>query len=106
MVPIVGIAHVSYLPNNRVVGISKLAWVVDAYARRLQSQETMTAQISRCIEQALQPRGVTVIVKAEHLCMTSRGVSKPNVAMVTRSFTGVFKTDNVIERRLYDLMDI
>ena len=106
VVPIVGTAHVAYLPNNRVVGISKLARVVDAYARRLQTQETMTAQISCCIERSLQPRGVAVIVKAQHQCMTSRGVSKPNVAMVTRSFTGVFKTDHIMERRLYDLMDI
>lgn len=106
VVPIVGTAHVAYLPNNRVVGISKLARVVDAYARRLQTQETMTAQISRCIEQELQPRGVAVIVKAQHQCMTSRGVSKPNVAMITRAFTGVFKTDPAMERRLNDLMGI
>ncbi len=105
VVPIVGTAHVAYLPSNRVVGISKLARVVDAYARRLQTQETMTAQIARCIEQALQPRGVAVIVKAQHQCMTTRGVNKPGVAMVTRTMTGVFESDPVMERRLMDLIN-
>lgn len=84
VVPITGTAHVAYLPSERVVGISKLARVVDGFARRLQTQETMTAQIARCIEQALQPRGVAVIIKAQHQCMTTRGVNKPGVAMVTR----------------------
>jgi GTP cyclohydrolase I len=105
VVPIVGTAHVAYLPSNRVVGISKLARVVDGFARRLQTQETMTAQIARCIEQALQPRGVAVIVKAQHQCMTTRGVNKPGVAMVTRTMTGVFDNDPVMERRLMDLIN-
>jgi GTP cyclohydrolase I len=105
VVPIVGTAHVAYLPSNRVVGISKLARVVDGFARRLQTQETMTAQIARCIEQALQPRGVAVIVKAQHPCMTTRGVNKPGVAMVTRTMTGVFDNDPVMERRLMDLIN-
>ena len=105
VVPIVGTAHVAYLPSNRVVGISKLARVVDAYARRLQTQETMTAQIARCIEQSLQPRGVAVIVKAQHQCMTTRGINKPAVAMVTRTMTGVFESDPIMERRLMDLIN-
>lgn len=105
VVPITGTAHVAYLPSDRVVGISKLARVVDAYARRLQTQETMTAQIAQCIEQALRPRGVAVIVKAQHQCMTTRGVNKPGVAMVTRTFTGDFEADPVTERRLIDLIN-
>ena len=104
VVPITGTAHVAYLPSERVVGISKLARVVDGFARRLQTQETMTAQIARCIEQALQPRGVAVIIKAQHQCMTTRGVNKPGVAMVTRTMTGVFDSDPVMERRLMDLI--
>lgn len=104
VVPISGIAHIGYLPADRVVGISKLARVIDAYSRRLQTQEKMTAQIAQCIEQALQPRGVAVIVKAQHQCMTTRGVSKPGVSMVTRTLTGVFNTDPAMERRLMELI--
>ncbi len=104
VVPISGKAHIAYLPNNRVVGISKLARVLDAYARRLQTQETMTAQIASCIDRALQPRGVAVIVKAQHQCMTSRGVSKPGVAMVTRTFTGVFSEEPAMEARLMNML--
>lgn len=105
VVPITGTAHVAYLPSDRVVGISKLARVVDAYARRLQTQETMTAQIAHCIDKALRPRGVAVIVKAQHQCMTTRGVNKPGVAMVTRTMTGIFDDDPVMERRLMDLIN-
>lgn len=105
VVPITGAVHVAYLPASRVVGISKLARVVDAYARRLQTQETMTAQIADCIERTLKPKGVAVIVKAQHQCMTTRGVSKPGVAMVTRTMTGVFDTDPLMERRLMDLIN-
>lgn len=104
VVPITGTAHVAYLPRDRVVGISKLARVVDAYARRLQTQETMTAQIARCIDEALSPKGVAVIVNAQHQCMTTRGVNKPGVAMVTRTFTGVFDSDPLMERRLMDMI--
>ena len=104
VVPIVGSAHVAYLPAKRVVGISKLARVVDAYARRLQTQETMTAQIANCIEKTLLPKGVAVIVKAQHQCMTTRGVNKPGVAMVTRTFTGEFHENQTMERRLMDLL--
>jgi GTP cyclohydrolase I len=105
VVPITGTAQIAYLPADRVVGISKLARVVDAYARRLQTQETMTAQIANCIDQALRPRGVAVIIKAQHQCMTTRGVNKPGVAMVTRTFTGAFDADPVIEQRLMDLIN-
>ncbi len=104
VVPISGNAHIAYLPDNKVVGISKLARVLDAYARRLQTQETMTAQIASCINGALRPRGVAVIVKAQHQCMTSRGVNKPGVAMVTRTFTGVFKDDPAMEMRLMNML--
>jgi GTP cyclohydrolase I len=105
VVPIIGTAHIAYLPSNRVVGISKLARVVDAYSRRLQTQETMTAQIADCIEHALLPRGVAVIIKAQHQCMTTRGVNKPGVAMVTRTMTGVFHSDPTMERRFMDLIN-
>src|SRR5688572_15329426 len=83
MAPIIGRAHVGYLPNGKVVGISKLARVVDAYARRFQVQEKMTAQIAQCIERALAPRGVGVVIEAAHECMTTRGVHKRGVSMVT-----------------------
>ena len=104
VVPISGIAHIAYLPDKKVVGISKLARVLDAYARRLQTQETMTSQIASCIEGALRPRGVAVIIRAQHQCMTSRGVNKPGVTMVTRTFTGVFKDDAAMETRLMSLL--
>ena len=93
MIPFVGQAHIAYYPTDRVVGISKLARVVEIFARRLQTQETMTAQIAECIEQALQPRGVAVMIDAVHQCMSLRGVQKPNVATITTQFTGVFKDE-------------
>ncbi len=98
VVPIIGRAHVAYLPHRRVVGISKLARVVDAYAKRLQIQEKMTAQIANTIDQVLQPRGVAVIIEAQHQCMTTRGVHKPGVAMVTSRMLGAFR-DNAETRR-------
>ena len=93
ILPVIGKAHVAYLPNRRVVGISKLARVVEAYARRLQIQERMTAQIANTIEEALQPRGIAVVIEAEHQCMTTRGVMKPGVSMVTSRMLGSFRTD-------------
>lgn len=93
IVPIIGKAHVAYLPDKRVVGISKLARVVEAYAKRLQIQETLTAQIAGTIQNALQPQGVAVVIEAAHTCMTTRGIRKPGVSMVTRRFLGAFKTD-------------
>ncbi|MFG1476824.1 GTP cyclohydrolase I FolE [Xanthobacter agilis] len=96
MVPIIGKAHVAYLPAERVVGISKLARVVEAYAKRLQIQETLTAQVADAIQTALRPRGVAVVIEAAHMCMTTRGIRKPGVTMVTRRLTGAFRTDEVL----------
>ncbi|MCU4160726.1 GTP cyclohydrolase I FolE [Acidiphilium sp. AL] len=98
MVPIVGVAHVGYLPDKRVVGISKLARVVDAYAKRLQIQEKLTAQIANTINDVLQPRGVAVVIEAGHECMSTRGVHKTGVAMVTSRMLGAFR-DNPSTRR-------
>ena len=98
VVPIIGKAHVAYLPHRRVVGISKLARVVDAYAKRLQIQEKLTAQIANTINDVLQPRGVAVIIEAQHQCMTTRGIHKPGVAMVTSRMLGAFR-DNAETRR-------
>lgn len=93
MLPIIGVAHVAYLPGDRVVGISKLARVVEVFARRLQTQETMTAQIAEAIEMALRPRGVAILVDALHQCMTMRGVHKINASTITTRFTGCFADD-------------
>ena len=93
MAPIIGRVHVGYLPDGKVVGISKLARVVDAYARRLQVQEKMTAQIADCIQRVLQPRGVGVVIEASHGCMTTRGVHKRGVSMVTSKMLGGFRDD-------------
>ncbi len=93
MVPIIGKAFVAYLPDKRVVGISKLARVVEAYAKRLQIQEKMTAQIANAINDVLKPKGVAVVVEAEHQCMTTRGVEKPGVSMVTSTMLGAFRDD-------------
>ena len=98
MVPIIGRAHVAYLPHRRVVGISKLARVVDAYAHRLQIQEKLTAQIANTIQDVLQPLGTAVIIEAAHECMTTRGVHKTGVSMVTSRMLGVFR-DNPTTRR-------
>ena len=102
--PMIGTAHVAYLPSNRVVGISKLARVVDAFARRLQSQETLTNQIAGAIETALQPRGVAVLLEAEHQCISTRGIHKTGVACVTRAMTGEFQTDPRAEDRFMRLV--
>ncbi len=103
LVPIVGKAHVAYLPERRVVGISKLARVVDVFARRLQIQERMTAQIADTIQQVLEPRGVAVVIEAVHHCMVMRGVNKPGSTMVTSRLTGVFKDDPSVKRELLAL---
>ena len=104
LVPIVGKAHVAYLPERRVVGISKLARVVDVFARRLQIQERMTAQIADTIQQVLEPRGVAVVIEAVHHCMVMRGVNKPGSTMVTSRLTGVFKDDPSVKRELLALV--
>ena len=102
LVPILGTAHIAYLPDRRVVGISKLARVLDSFARRLQTQETLTAQVANCIQTALQPRGVAVLIDAQHQCMTTRGVHKPDVSMVTTRFTGAFQDDQDLRNRFLD----
>ena len=93
MAPIIGKCHVGYLPRNKVVGISKLARVVEAFARRLQVQEKMTAQIANCIQDVLNPKGVGVVIEAAHQCMTTRGIHKTDVSMVTSQMLGGFRTD-------------
>jgi len=98
MVPIIGKAHVAYLPGSRVVGISKLARVVEIYARRLQIQEKLTAQIANTLQDVLNPRGVAVVIEAAHECMTTRGVRKPGVTMVTSRMLGAFR-ENAATRR-------
>jgi GTP cyclohydrolase I len=100
MVPIIGRAHVAYLPYRRVVGISKLARLVDAYAARLQIQEKLTAQIANTIQQVLEPRGVAVVIEAAHQCMTTRGVHKPGVTMVTSRMLGAFRDDPTTRREV------
>ncbi len=96
--PIIGRTHVAYLPDRRVVGISKLARLVEVYARRLQIQEKMTAQIANALERVLQPKGVAVVVEATHHCMTTRGVHKPGVTMVTSRMLGAFRNDPATRR--------
>jgi len=103
MVPIIGRLHVAYLPDRRVVGISKLARVAETYARRLQIQEKLTAQIANTIQTVLQPRGVAVVIEAQHQCMTTRGVHKPGVSMVTSRMLGVFR-DNPATRQEFMAM--
>ena len=93
VVAIIGKAHVGYLPDRKVVGISKLARVVEAFARRLQVQESMTAQIANCIQDILRPKGVGVIIVGEHQCMTTRGVRKHDVSMITSQLLGQFRSD-------------
>lgn len=103
MVPIIGTAHVAYMPRDRVVGISKLARVVETYAKRLQIQEKMTAQIAEAIQDALDPLGVAVVVSAQHQCMTTRGVKKPGVSMVTTRMLGVFKEDKLLRNEFLSM---
>ncbi|MCT7666687.1 GTP cyclohydrolase I FolE [Shinella kummerowiae] len=93
MVPIIGKAHVAYLPNGRVLGLSKIARVVEIFGRRLQTQETMTAQIAKSIDETLNPRGVAVMIEAEHMCMAMRGIQKQGSTTLTTTFTGAFKTE-------------
>ena len=102
LVPIQGIAHIAYMPDQRVVGISKLARVLNGFAHRLQTQETLTAQVADCIQNVLRPKGVAILIDAQHQCMTTRGVRKPGVSMITTRFTGVFKTDDLLSSRFID----
>lgn len=106
MAPIIGRAHVGYLPDRKVVGISKLARVVDGFARRFQVQEKLTAQIAHCIADTLQPRGVAVVVDAQHECMTTRGVHKRGVSMVTSQMLGTFREDARTRAEFLRFIDI
>ncbi len=105
MAPIIGRAWVAYIPNGRVVGISKLARVVQVYAKRLQIQEKMTAQIANVIDEVLQPQGVAVLIKAEHHCMTTRGVMKPGTDLVTSRMLGVFRDSAITRQEFLSLVD-
>ncbi|MEE8144306.1 MAG: GTP cyclohydrolase I FolE [Kiloniellales bacterium] len=104
LAPIIGKAHVAYMPRNRVIGISKLVRVVEAYARRLQIQEKMTAQIANTINEVLEPKGVAVVIEAAHQCMTTRGVHRPGVAMVTSRMLGLFRKDARTRREFLALI--
>ncbi|QXM25795.1 GTP cyclohydrolase I FolE [Elioraea tepida] len=106
MVPIIGRAHVAYLPHKRVVGISKLARVVEAYAKRLQIQEKLTAQIANTINDVLQPKGVAVVIEAAHQCMTTRGIHKPGVSMVTSRMLGAFRDDPATRREFLAMISM
>ncbi|MFP5297060.1 MAG: GTP cyclohydrolase I FolE [Alphaproteobacteria bacterium] len=103
MAPFLGKAYVAYIPNEKVVGISKLARVVEIYARRLQTQEVLTNQIAEAIESNLQPQGVAILIDAEHQCMTTRGVHHRHVSTITTRFTGVFKSDTALKDRFLKL---
>ena len=104
LAPIIGKAHIAYLPQQRVVGISKLARLVEVYAKRLQIQEKMTAQIANTLDEVLQPKGVAVVIEAAHQCMTTRGVHKPGVAMVTSRMLGAFRTDPSTRREFLSII--
>jgi GTP cyclohydrolase I len=104
MVPFVGKAHVAYFPAEGVVGLSKLARVVEVFARRLQTQETMTAQITDTIDNALKPRGIAVLIEAEHMCMSMRGVQKQGASTITTRFTGAFRNDPAEQARFFSMV--
>jgi GTP cyclohydrolase IA len=106
MAPIIGKAHVAYLPRNRVVGISKLARVVNTYARRLQVQERLTAEIADCIQKVLDPLGVAVVIEASHACMTARGVKTPGVTMTTSRMMGIFREDEKARQEVIRLIGV
>ena len=105
LAPIIGKAHVGYLPSHRVVGISKLARVVETYARRLQVQEKMNAQIANCIQRVLEPKGVAVVIEAQHQCMTTRGIHKTGVTMVTSTMLGAFRKDPMTRREFLAIIN-
>jgi GTP cyclohydrolase I len=104
LAPIIGKAHVAYMPDRRVVGISKLARVVEAYAKRMQIQEKMTAQVAKTIQEVLQPKGVAVVIEASHQCMTTRGVHKAGVTMVTSTMLGLFRSNASTRREFLSLV--
>ena len=104
MVPIIGRAHIAYIPDGRVVGISKLARVLEAYAKRLQIQEKLTAQVANCINDVLKPKGVAVVIEAAHQCMTTRGVHKSDVTMVTSRMLGAFRNNGETRREFLSMI--
>ncbi|RYE31325.1 MAG: GTP cyclohydrolase I FolE [Hyphomicrobiales bacterium] len=104
MVPFVGKAHIGYYPSKGVVGLSKLARIVDVYARRLQTQETMTAQIADVIEEVLEPRGIAILVEAEHMCMSMRGIQKQGSSTMTSQYRGVFRDDTAEQVRFFTMV--
>jgi len=104
MAPIVGVAHVGYIPTDRVVGISKLARVVDTFSKRLQVQEKLNAQVAQTLFDVLQPKGVAVVMEGEHHCMSTRGVHKPGVTMVTSTMLGDFRTDRSLRKEFLDII--
>ncbi len=106
MVPFIGTAHVAYLPRDKVVGISKIARLVDVFSKRLQTQETMTSQIANTLNDVLKPRGVAVLIDANHQCMSTRGVHKVNSSTITTSFLGEFKVDQNLENRFWNIIKI
>jgi GTP cyclohydrolase IA len=106
LAPIIGRAHIAYLPHHRVVGISKLARLLDCFAKRMQIQEKMTAQIANTLQEVLQPRGVAVVVDASHQCMTTRGVHKPGTSMVTSRMLGAFRTDPSTRREFLAIIGL
>jgi len=106
MVPFIGTAHVGYLPKNKVVGLSKLARLVEAFAKRLQIQEKLTAQIANAIDEVLQPKGVGVIIEASHLCVATRGIHKPDSKMVTSRMLGTFRSDQATRKEFLELVGI
>ena len=103
--PFIGSAHVAYLPKKRVVGISKLARITKIFSKRMQVQEKLTAQIANCIQEVLKPRGVAVVVEAQHQCMTTRGISTPGISMVTSQLLGKFRTDASTRREFYSMIN-
>lgn len=104
LVPIIGTAHIGYIPNDRVVGISKLARLLDGYAKRFQVQERLTEQVSLAIEEVLKPKAVGVVINAQHLCISTRGASKPTSMMTTSSLKGAFKDEPMARKEFFDLV--
>lgn len=106
MVPFLGKAHIAYIPNKKIVGISKIARLLDVFAKRLQTQEILTAQISEAINRVLQPKGVAVLISAKHQCMTTRGIHKIDTATITKKMTGEFKDNPKLEKKFLTLIKI
>ena len=104
MAPFIGSAHVAYLPNKRVAGISKLARVTRIFSKRMQVQEKLTAEIANCLQDVLKPRGVAVVIEAQHECMTTRGINEPGISMVTSQLLGKFRTDPSTRKEFYSMI--